>query len=145
MSLLLDRGGLRVALGHDEPPQRPAVFARHFLPGRLPLVIAERDGAVRLGLGEEDAPAVLRHPEVPELRPPLRVHADGGAEVHVLGLVAVRPHVLPPLEEFRLPFLQRPQEPAVVLQGHVVGDPLQIIGRRHHTLLRSYSLRSPVP
>jgi hypothetical protein len=33
--LLLDRGGLGVALGHDEPAQRVAVLARHLLPGGL--------------------------------------------------------------------------------------------------------------
>ena len=35
MALLLDRGGLRVALDDDEPAQHGAILARHFLPGGL--------------------------------------------------------------------------------------------------------------
>ena len=43
MALLLDRGRLGVALDHDQPAQHRAVFARHFLPGRLAFVRAEGD------------------------------------------------------------------------------------------------------
>ena len=106
--LLLHRGGLGVALGHDEPAERPAVLARHVRPGGLSLVLAEIDPAVGLRLGEEDTPAVLGHLHVAELGPAFRVHAGGGAQVDVLGLEALRPHVVPPLEELRLPVLQRP-------------------------------------
>ena len=41
-ALLLDRGGLGVALHGDQPAQHRAVFARHLLPGRLALMRAER-------------------------------------------------------------------------------------------------------
>ena len=43
MALLLDRGRLGVALDHDQAAQHGAVFARHFLPGVLALVRAERN------------------------------------------------------------------------------------------------------
>ena len=43
VALLLDRGGLGVALDDDQPPQVAAVLAGHLLPGGLALVLAERD------------------------------------------------------------------------------------------------------
>jgi hypothetical protein len=43
MALLLDRRRLGVALDHDQAAQHGAVLARHFLPGRLALVLAEGD------------------------------------------------------------------------------------------------------
>src|SRR6266540_494720 len=145
VALLLHRRRLRVALGDDEPAQRAAVLTGHFLPGRIALVVAEVDGASRLGLRQEDAPAVLRHLDVPELGPALSVDAAGGAQVHLLRLEAVGPHVLPPFEEPGLSFLERPLEPPVLRQVDVVRDPLDVVDAGHHTLLRSNSLRSPVP
>src|SRR5712691_13546381 len=143
--LLLDRRGLGVALGHDEPPERGAMLAGNVLPGRLALMVAERDRAIQLWLGQENAPAVLGHLQVAELGPALRVDADRGAQVDVPGLQALRPHVLPPVQELWLPFLERPQEAAVRGEVDVVGDALQVIDAGHHTLLRSNSLRRPVP
>ena len=43
MALLLDRGRLGVALDHDQAAQHGAMFAGHFLPGRLAVMLAERD------------------------------------------------------------------------------------------------------
>jgi hypothetical protein len=43
MALLLDAGGLRVALDDDQAAQHGAVLARHLLPGLLALVRAEVD------------------------------------------------------------------------------------------------------
>src|SRR5207245_10648729 len=143
--LLFDGGGLGVALRDDQPAQRAAVLAGHLLPRGLALVIAEGDRAVGLRLGEEDAPAVVGHLEIPELRPALRIHADRRAQVDVARLVALRPHVAPPLEEPRLPFLQRALQAPVAGEVDVVRDALQIVDGPHHTLLRSKSLRSPVP
>ena len=60
-ALLLDRGGLGVALGDDEAAQRGAVLARHLLPRRLAHLVAEADAAVGHRLGEEDAPAIVGH------------------------------------------------------------------------------------
>jgi hypothetical protein len=47
-ALLLDAGGLRVALRDDQAAQRGAVLAGHLLPGRLADVIPEVDLAVRI-------------------------------------------------------------------------------------------------
>src|SRR5207245_2527187 len=59
VTLLLDRGGLGVALDHDQPLQLGPVLPWHLAPHRLALVLAEPDLAARVPLGQEDAPAVL--------------------------------------------------------------------------------------
>src|SRR5262249_16759624 len=125
--------------------ERAAVLARNVLPGRKTLVIAKPDDPPRLGLREEDAPSILGHSHVVELGPSLSVDADGRAQVHVLGLEPFGPHVVPPLEEARVPLFQRAVEPAILRQVDVVRNPLEIIDARHHALLRSNSARSPVP
>ena len=58
-ALLLDAGRLGVALDDDQAPQRVAELARHLLPRRLALEVAEADAAIVRRLGQEDAPAVL--------------------------------------------------------------------------------------
>ena len=60
IALLLDRGRLGVALDDDQAAQHRAVFARHFLPGRLALVGAERNLAALDLRREQDAPACIR-------------------------------------------------------------------------------------
>src|SRR6185437_3526804 len=55
-ALLLDRGGLGVALHDDEPAQKRAVLAGHFLPRGLALVASERDRAA-LDLGGAECPS----------------------------------------------------------------------------------------
>ncbi len=79
VTLLLDGRGLGIALGHDDAAQVGAMLAGHVLPGVLALVVAEMDLAVLLGRVEENAPAVIGHLHMAELRPALRVHAHGGA------------------------------------------------------------------
>ena len=122
VALLLDAGGLRVALDHDQPAQHGAVLARHLLPGLLALVGAEVDLAVLLARRQQDAPAVLRHLHVVELGPALGIDGDGGAQVDVGGLEALRPHGHPPVDVARMPLLQRLQHALVVRQADVVGD-----------------------
>src|SRR5712692_2337776 len=143
--LLLDRGGLRIAVGDDEPAKGAAILARHLLPGRLALVIAEVDLPARLRLGQEDAPAILGHPDIVELRPALGIHAHGRAEIGFLGLEAERSHVVPPLEKLRLPVFEGPLEPPILVQADVVGNKRSVVDAGHQTLLRSNSLRWPVP
>ena len=143
--LLLDRGRLGIALGDDQPPQRAPILSGHLLPGRRALVLAERDAASGLRLGQEDAPAILRHLHPVEVRPALRVDADGRAEVDVLGLEPVGAHLLPPVEIARLPFLERAEQAAVLGEADIVRDALGIVDARHHTLLGSNSARCPVP
>src|SRR5256885_13288591 len=65
---------------HDQALQVGPVLAGHLLPGRLALVLAERDGATGVALGEEDPPPVVRHVHVVEVRP--SVPADARSEEH---------------------------------------------------------------
>ena len=107
MALLLDRGRLGVALDHDEAAQHGADLAGHVLPDRLALVRAERNFAVLLGRRQQDAPAVLRHLDVVELGPALRIDRHGGAQIHERFLKALRPHVVPPVEIAGVPAFER--------------------------------------
>ena len=120
MALLLDGGRLGVALDHHQAAQHGAVFARHLLPGRLALVLAERDGAVFFLRREQDAPAVLRHLHVVELGPALGIDRDRGAQIDHRLLEALRPHVLPPVEIAGVPAFQRLEHAAVLGEIHVV-------------------------
>src|SRR6185295_10568427 len=99
--------------------------------------VAEADRAAGLGLGEKQAPAIVRHLDVVELGPALRVDADGGPEIDVLGLETDRTHLHPPVEELRVPLFERALEPTVVGEADVVGDALAVVDAGHHTLLRS--------
>ena len=65
-----------------QAPQVGAVLAGHLLPDGVALVVAERDLAIGLGFGEEDAPAVVGHRHVAEVRPALLADVDRGAEEH---------------------------------------------------------------
>ena len=50
-----------------------------------------------------------------------RVYADRGAQVDVEVLGVVGTHVLPPVDEFRLPVLERALQGLVVVEVDVVG------------------------
>ena len=78
--------------------------------------------AVRLGLGEEDAPAVVGHLDVVEVGPALLADGDRRAQVDVVVLEGDRAELLPPLDELRLPRLERPLQPAVAGEVDVVRD-----------------------
>src|ERR1700728_3869429 len=108
MALLLDGGGLRVALGDDDPPQVGAVLPRNVLPGRFASMIAEIDLAFSVARSEENSPAVIGHFHVIEVRPTAGMHADGGAQVDIVGLRTLRAHFHPPLEKLWLPVFERP-------------------------------------
>ena len=74
-------------------------------------------------IGEEDAPAVLRQLHVLEVRPAFGIDADRRADVDlVVVLEALRPHVLPPLDVFRLPVLERALQPLVAREVDVVRE-----------------------
>ena len=81
MALLLDRGGLRIALGDDQAPEFRPILAGNILPGRLALVPTEIDVAFVIDRGEEDAPSVVGHADVVEMRPPFGIDADRGAQI----------------------------------------------------------------
>ena len=121
-ALLLDRGRLGVALDDDEAAQVGPVLAGHLRPHGLALVVAVGDGAVGLGLGQEDAPAVVRHLDRAEVGPAVLADRDRGAQEHVRVLVGDRTELPPPLEVAGLPGLEGPLQPAVAGQVDVVRD-----------------------
>src|SRR5262249_32747160 len=92
----------------------------------------------------EDAPAVVRHLHVIEVRPAFVIDADCGAEIDLIGLEAFGAHLLPPIDELRLPRLERALELLVVGEVDVVRDTLGIDDRAH-VLLQSNSGRSGRP
>ena len=120
--LLLDARGLGVGLGDDDAPQHAAQLARHVLPRRLAVEIAAGHDAVRVRLGQEDAPPVVGHLHVVEVRPALGVHRDGGAQVDVLGLEALGAHLAPPRLVVGQPGLQSAQQLGILRQVDVVRD-----------------------
>ena len=144
-ALLLDRGGLGIALGDDQPPQRRAVLARHLLPDVLALVLAEGDLLPRLFRVDEDSPAVVGHLDEVVMRPSLGLDADRGAQIDVEILRAFGAELVPPAQELGLPRLQRALQPPVVGQVDIVGDPLVVVDRHGQTLRLSYWLLRPVP
>src|SRR5712672_4658572 len=107
MTLLLHRRGFRIPLSDDDPPQIGAVLAGHVLPDGFPFVVAEIDLAFTVGRREENSPAIVGHLHVVEMRPTARMNTNGGSEVHVGGVRALRAHLHPPLEKLRLPVLER--------------------------------------
>ncbi|MGF6877471.1 hypothetical protein OKW35_006950 [Paraburkholderia sp. MM5477-R1] len=96
VTLLLDRGRFRIALRDDDAAQVRAMLAGHVLPRGFALVLAELDLAILLARREENAPAVLGHLHVVEVRPAARIDADRGAQIHVVTVRAFRAHVAPP-------------------------------------------------
>src|SRR6185295_14295817 len=77
--------------------------------------------ALLLGL-EEDAPPIVRHPDVIEVRPAVGLDRHRGAQVDVALLPADRPLLLPPVDELRLPGLERALQPLVAREVDVVRD-----------------------
>ena len=122
MALLFDRGRLGVALDHDQAAQHGAMFARHFLPCRLAIMLAERDDAVLFLRREQDAPAVVRHLHIVELGPAARIDRIGRAQIHQRLLEAIRPHVVPPVDVAGMPAFQRLEHLPVLAEIHVVGN-----------------------
>src|SRR4029450_7839764 len=102
--LLLNGGGVGVALDAAPALEVGAVLPGDLLPDRLTGVLTEADPAIVLRLGEEDPPPVLLDRYVIEVRPALAPDADRGAQVDVMGLQG-RPHLGPPVHELRLPAL----------------------------------------
>src|SRR5450759_2399449 len=107
MALLLDRRRLSIALCNDDAPQVGAVFAGNLLPCVFTFVLAEMDLASRLCWIEKNAPAVVRHFDVIEMRPARRLDADRGAQVHIEVLRIVGSHVAPPIQKRGPPLLKR--------------------------------------
>ena len=101
------------------PPARPA---RPCVSPKLTLRSGSR-------LGQEDAPAVVLHRHPVEVRPAVAADRDRRAQVDVVGRDG-RAEVLPPVEELRLPALERPLQLAVAGQVDVVRDLLAVVDLR---------------
>src|ERR1019366_1052464 len=100
--------------------------------------------AVGVAVGEEDSPTIIRHVDESISGPTLRVHRGRGAKVNVRHLKIARTQVLPPLQKFRLPVLQRALQRAVGAEVYVVRNPVRIIDR-HYTLSQFKRAFDPVP
>src|SRR5450631_755773 len=122
MALLLDGSGFGVALRDDDAAQIGAVLAGNLLPYVGAEVVGELNLAVLFFWIEEYSPPVLRHLYVSELRPALRIHTDRRSQVHVEVQLPLGAHVLPPIDELRLPMLERPLQRLVARQIDIVGD-----------------------
>ena len=120
------------------------MLAGNLLPHRFASVLAKADLAVGHRFREENSPAVVGHLEIVEGGPAFGVYGSCGTQVDVRGLESGRTHLVPPLEKFGLPILQRALKPAVSRQTDVVGYSFVVVDR-HHTLRGSNSGRRPVP
>src|SRR5271167_4146342 len=145
LALLLDRGRLGVALGHDQPAQGRAVLSRHLLPYRLAERVAETDPAIGHRVSEKDAPAIFRHLDHAITGPALLVDGGGGAQIDVRTGKCRRSHFLPPVEKMRLPMLERALQRAVVAEADIVRDPFPIVERHARSpVFRSVLYSFPV-
>src|SRR5882757_258719 len=108
MTLLLDRGWLGVALRYDDTSQVRSILTGDLLPHRLAFVGAEGNLPIGHLWIQEDAPPILGHLYVAESGPSRLVHARRRAQIAVVLVRALGPHVGPPVEKFRLPVLERP-------------------------------------
>src|SRR5206468_6570590 len=122
MALLLDRRRLGISLRHDQSTQICAMLARHLLPRWLALVRAEIDLALGLERIQKNSPPILRHLDEVEVRPAFVIDTNRGAQVDVVEARAVGTHLAPPIEERRLPMLERALQHAVIAQADVVRD-----------------------
>jgi hypothetical protein len=94
-ALLLDRRGLGVALRDDQAAQAIAELAGHLAPAALADVVAEVDLAILGTVGEEDAPPVVGHLHVVEVRPAALADADRRAQVDLVLVEVGRAERLP--------------------------------------------------
>ena len=120
--LLLDGGGLGVALRDDDAAERGAIFAGDFLPGGLAFVAAEIYEALFVARLKKNSPTIFGHADVAELGPAVGLDAGGGAEVDLEVGGFVGAHVGPPAEEGGLPVFESALEDAVATEVDVVGD-----------------------
>jgi hypothetical protein len=98
------------------------MFARHFLPRRFAVMLAERNDAIFLLGRKKYAPAVFRHFYVIELGPAARIDRIGGAQVNQRLLETLRAHVAPPVHVTGVPAFKRLEHLPVLAEIHVVGN-----------------------
>ena len=109
--------GLRYLLKAQRLDPQPVSIickrSRQDFDGGLAIIVAETDFRVRGGRRQKDAPAIFRHLDVIEMRPPLRLDADRGAQVDILFLKIRGAHLAPPVQIIRQPFFQRASQSRV--------------------------------
>ncbi len=101
-----------------------------------PLCAPKLTCAAGLGRREEDAPAVVGHLHVVEVRPALGLDADRGAQVDVRRGRALGAHVAPPVEELGLPVLERALQRPVAREVDVVRDLFAVVDAHRAFLVR---------
>src|SRR5215470_6478752 len=121
------------------------MLARHLLPGGFAELVPEADRAIGRGVGQENAPAILRHLDRAVARPTLGVDRRRRAQVDFGGTEIRRTHLAPPVQELRLPLLQRTLQRAVLAESDVVRDALEVVDRHAQTLSRLNGGLVPVP
>ncbi len=84
VALLLDRRRLGVALDDEQAPELGTMLARNVVPNGLALASPKAIARSGSGVGEEDAPAVVGHADVVEVRPALLADRDRGAQEDVV-------------------------------------------------------------
>src|SRR5215475_8740374 len=139
-ALLLYGGGFRVALGDNDAAKSRTIFAGNFLPSGLTLVRPEIHLASFIARLKKNAPAVIGHADIAELRPTIRLDADCGAEVDVVVVALGRAHVVPPAHVGRLPVFERALEDAIATEVDVVGNFFRVVD--HGELLSESNRRS---
>src|SRR5580704_2814570 len=135
--LLFDRGRFGISLRDNNAAQDRTILTGYVLPCGLTLVATKIDLARFITRLQEDAPAILRHSNVTELRPAVGCYAGGGAQIDFIIAGFIGAHVRPPAEESGLPVFQGALQNAVASEVDVVRNFLGVIGHRKSTSLGS--------
>src|SRR5258708_20612574 len=120
------------------------MLPRNLLPHRLAHMIAKSHPAFGFLLRQKNPPPVIRHLHVIKSCPAFGVHADRSPQIHTRSVEVTRPQPMPPVQQFRLPMLQRALQAAIRPEPHVIGNAVLII-RFHHTRSRSNFGFEPLP
>src|SRR5437660_546736 len=128
-TLLLDRSGFGIAMGHDQSAQARAMLARHLLPHRLANCVAKTDPPVGHRVGEKNSPPVFRHRDVAVAGPTALVGCRGSAQIDIRAAKRIWAHFSPPVEKVGLPRFESPLQGPVVGEAYIVRNSLVIIDR----------------
>src|SRR5688572_19643166 len=146
VALLLDRCGFGVTLRDDDASQIGAMFARHFLPYRFALMVAELNRPAGLHRIQKDAPSIIGHFHVAEVGPAVALDTDCGAQVNVESVAAVWSGFAPPVYEAGLPVFERTLQCLIGAQVDVVWNPVcRRNARRTASHVRSQLNRALLP
>ena len=122
-ALLLDGGGLGVALRDDDAAEHVAELARHLVPHRLARRSRRSRSSCRPRGGvEKDAPAIIGHLHVIEVRPAVGIDRYRRAQINIFFLISLGADLLPPIEIVGQPLLERALQPLVRREVDVVRD-----------------------